>query len=82
MGLLPPLGTVGGPFNNVLMESFWSKMQTELFNRKHWNTQVELANAMFEYLEIFHNRQGRHSQLGYLTPIEYERMHLESKQTA
>ncbi|GAA2532673.1 hypothetical protein GCM10010201_35260 [Pilimelia columellifera subsp. columellifera] len=34
-------------------------------------TRVELANAIFEYLEIFHNRQRRHSALGYLTPIEY-----------
>ena len=65
-----------------MMESFWSKIQTELFNRKRWSTRIELANAMFEYLEIFHNRQRRHSKLGYLTPIEYERMHLESKQTA
>ena len=32
-----------------------------------------LANAMFEYLEIWHNRKRRHSQLGWLTPIEFER---------
>jgi len=31
-----------------------------------------LANAIFEYLEIFHNRQRRHSSLGMLSPIEYE----------
>ena len=81
-GWLPSLGTVGDAYDNGMMESFWSKMQTELFNRKRWSTRVELANAMFEYLEIFHNRQRRHSKLGYLTPVEYERMHLESKQTA
>ncbi len=34
-----------------------------------------VANAIFEYLEIFHNRQRRHSALGMLTPIEYERQH-------
>ena len=44
----------------------------ELLNRKRWNTQVELATAIFEYLEIFHNRQRRHSSLGMLTPIEFE----------
>ena len=65
-----------------MMESFWSKMQTELFDRKRWSTRVELANEMFQYLEIFHNRQRRHSKLGYLTPIEYERLYSESKQTA
>ncbi|WP_374202735.1 IS3 family transposase [Amycolatopsis sp. GM8] len=31
-----------------------------------------MANAIFEYLEIWHNRQRRHSQLGWLTPIEFE----------
>jgi len=35
-------------------------------------TRLELANAIFEYIEIFHNRKRRHSQLGYLSPIEYE----------
>lgn len=34
---------------------------------------MELANAIFEYLEIWHNRQRRHGQLGWVTPIEYER---------
>lgn len=47
-------------------------MQIELLNRKKWKTRVELANAIFEYIEIFHNRQRRHSALGYRTPIEYE----------
>jgi transposase InsO family protein len=47
-------------------------MQTELLDRRRWKTRgVELANAIFEYLEIFHNRQRRHSALGWRTPIEY-----------
>jgi putative transposase len=47
-------------------------MQVELLDRKRWQTRVELANAIFEYLEIFHNRQRRHSALGMLTPAEFE----------
>ncbi|MFF5035692.1 IS3 family transposase [Nocardia salmonicida] len=54
------------------MESFWGSMQIELLNRKKWKTRIELANAIFDYIEIFHNRQRRHSALGYSTPIEYE----------
>ncbi len=50
------------------------RKQTELLNRKRWKTRIELANAIFEYLEIFHNRQRRHSALGMQTPIEYEMM--------
>jgi transposase InsO family protein len=48
------------------------RMQTELLNRQRWKTHLELADAIFEYLEIFHNRRRRHSALGMLTPIEYE----------
>ncbi|WP_433456241.1 IS3 family transposase [Streptomyces sp. CA-142005] len=33
---------------------------------------MELSTALFEYLEIFHNRQRRHSALGMLSPVEYE----------
>jgi putative transposase len=36
---------------------------------------VELANAIFEYLEIFHNRQQRHSALGWRTPVAFEKLH-------
>jgi len=50
-------------------------MQTELLNRKRWKTRIELANAIFDYLEIFHNRQRRHSALGMRTPIEFEMLH-------
>ena len=71
-GLLPSMGSVGDCFDNAVMEAFWSRMQVELLDRKRWSTRVELANAMFEYLEIFHNRQRRHSSLGMLTPVEFE----------
>ena len=57
------------------MESFWSRVQVELLDRRAWSTRVELATALFKYLEIFHNRQRRHSSLGMLSPVEYERVH-------
>jgi transposase InsO family protein len=55
-----------------MIEAFWSRMQVELLNRHRWRTRVELANAIFEDLEIFPNRQRRHSSLGMLTPIQFE----------
>ncbi len=42
-------------------------VRTELLNGQRWRTRLELANALFEYLEIFHNRRSRHSSLGMLT---------------
>jgi putative transposase len=71
-GLLPSMGSVGDCYDNSMMESFWSRVQIELFNRKRWKTRVELATALFEHLEIFHNRQRRHSSLGMMTPVEFE----------
>lgn len=44
----------------------------ELLNRRRWKTRVELSTAMFEYIEVFYNRQRRHSALGYVSPIQYE----------
>ncbi len=73
-GLLPSMGAVGSCYDNAVIESFWGRMQVELLNRRRWNTRLELANAIFEYLEIFHNRRRRHSALGMLTPNEYEKM--------
>ena len=58
-----------------MIESFWARMQVELLNRQRWRTRLELANAIFEYLEIFHNRQRRHSSLDMLTPVEFELRH-------
>lgn len=68
------MGSVGDCYDNSMIESFWSRMQVELLNRRKWKTRVELANATFDYLEIWHNRQRRHSQLSMLTPIEFERI--------
>ena len=74
-GLLPSLGTVGDPYDNAVVESFWGRMQVELLNRQRWRTRVELANAIFEYIEGFHNRRRRHSAIGWATPLEFESEH-------
>ena len=55
-----------------MMESFWGRVQTELLDRQKWRTRLELANELFEYLEVFYNKQRRHSSLEMLTPDEYE----------
>lgn len=74
-GLLASMGSVGDCYDNTMMESFWSRVQVELLDRKRWYTRIELATALFEYLEIFHNRRRRHSSLGMMTPVEYELRH-------
>ena len=74
---MPSKGSISDCYDSVI-ESFWARMQVELLNRQHWRTRIELANAIFANLEIFHNRQCRHSSLGMLTPIGYELRHATS----
>jgi putative transposase len=76
------MGSIGDCFDNAVIESFWARMQLELLNRRRWKTRVELANAIFEYLEIFHNRQRRHSSLEMHTPIEHKRLHTQPSAVA
>ena len=71
-GLLPSMGRVGDCYDNSMIEAFWSRMQVELLDTRRWRTRIELSNAIFDYLEVFHNRQRRHSALGMRTPIEFE----------
>lgn len=73
---MPSMGSVGNCFDNAMMESFWSRMPVELLDRQRWRTPPGVANAIFEYLETWHNHQRRHSQLDMRTPIEYDRTRL------
>jgi putative transposase len=56
-GLLASMGLVGDGDDTAMMEALWSRLQVELPDRQRWRTRVELANAIFAYLEAFHNRQ-------------------------
>ncbi len=64
----PSMGAVGSAFDNAMMESFWGRMQVELFNRRRWKTRIELASAIHDYIEVWHNTRRRHSALGMRTP--------------
>lgn len=72
-GLLASMGSIGDCYDSSMIEAFWSRMQVELLNRKKWNTSLELAKAMSEYLEIWLSRKRRHGQPGWLTPVAFER---------
>ncbi len=52
------MGSIGDCLENAVIESFRGRMQTELLDGQRWKIGVGLANAMFDYLEIFHNRQA------------------------
>ena len=73
--MLPTVSLLGPSWERHLLAANLSRMQVELLDRRKWRTRVELANAIFEYLEVFRDRQRRHSALGTLTPVEFEARH-------
>lgn len=72
-GLVQSFGRVGDAYDNAMVEAFWARMQTELLNTKKWKTRVELSTAIFDWIEVFYNRTRRHSSLGNISPVEFER---------
>lgn len=59
-------------WDNAVAESFFSTLKLELVHRNAWPTRAEARHAIFEFVEVFYNRQRLHSSLRYLTPSEYE----------
>jgi len=70
-GLLGSMGTVGDALDNAVAESFFATLQTELLDRHHWTSRTQLAQAIFEWIEVFYNQHRRHSTLGMLSPVGY-----------
>jgi transposase InsO family protein len=72
-GLLGSMGRVGSAYDNAMMESFFGSLQLELLDRRRWQTRAELATAIFEWIEAWYNPLRRHSSVGDLSPVDYER---------
>jgi transposase InsO family protein len=69
----------GNCYDNAMMESFWATLKTECFGDDVPATRAEAKSLLFDYIEVFYNRQRRHSALGYLSPVQFE---LQSRQIA
>jgi putative transposase len=62
----------GDCYDNALMESFIGTLKTECVERESYQTRQQARHSIFEYLEVFYNRQRLHSSLGYVSPVMYE----------
>jgi putative transposase len=63
----------GECLDNAVAESFFSSLKTELVDHEDYHTKQEAKQSLFEYIEVFYNRRRRHSYLGYISPVEFER---------
>lgn len=70
----------GNCYDNAPMESFWRSLKNELIHHCRYATRAEAEASVREYIEIFYNRQRRHSCLGYIAPAVFAQNF--TKQTA
>ena len=61
----------GNCYDNAPMESFWGSLKTEMVHHRNFATRDEAESAIREYIEVFYNRQRRHSRLGYNSPVVF-----------
>ncbi len=67
-GLRASMSRQGNCYDNAPMESFWGSLKNERVHHRRFATRTEADSAIREYIEIFYNRQRRHSRLGYVAP--------------
>ena len=72
-GVRPSTGSVGDAYDNAMCESFFATLECELIDRNRFRSMSEARMQVFHFIEGFYNPSRRHSALGYLSPIEYER---------
>ena len=62
----------GNCYDNAVMESFFGTLKNELVHHEQYATHEQARGSIFEYIEVFYNRQRTHSSLGYLSPEQFE----------
>jgi len=71
-GLVASMSRKGNCYDNAAMESFWSTLKLELVYRRDFQTRAHAQTEIFDYIEVFCNRQRSHSALNYLSPVDFE----------
>lgn len=77
MGVRPSMGTVGDAYDNAMAESFFATLECELIARRTWKTKAQARLAIFTWIETWYNPRRRHSGLGQMSPINFEKQHQE-----
>jgi putative transposase len=72
LGITASMSRKGNCWDNAVMEAFFARLKVELIYPENYSSMHALRTGLFEYIEIFYNRQRRHSALGYDNPAHYE----------
>jgi len=76
--LICSMSGTGNCYDNAAMESFFHSLKTEWVSHHRYSTREQAQQAIFEYIEVFYNRQRRHSYANRMPPLEFERMAAEA----
>jgi len=76
LGITASMSRKGNCYDNAFAESFFHSLKVELIHRRKFKTRKEAIRAIFEYIEVWYNRERLHSSLGYQSPMQYELAHL------
>mgnify|MGYP002641765026 CR=1 FL=1 len=72
-GMEPSMSRRGNCFDNAVAESFFSSLKKEKIRKQIFRTRDEAKTVIFDYIEVFYNRKRRHSYLGMISPLDYEK---------
>lgn len=75
--MIQSMSRAGDCYDNAITETFFGTLKTELIYFEEYLLRDEARRSIFEYIEVFYNRQRRHSALGYMTPAEFEQIRLK-----
>lgn len=75
-GIVQSMSRKGDALDNAPIESFFSRLKNELIHHRTYRTRDEARRDIFEYIEVFYNRQRVHSALGYRSPVQFEALHV------
>lgn len=73
-GMVRSMSRKGNCYDNAVVESFFSSLKNELVHGRDYHAREEARSEIFEYIELFYNRQRLHQSLGYRTPVAYDSM--------
>ena len=81
-GMVASMSRKGNCYDNAPMESFWGSLKNELVHHQRYITREEAKASIQEYIEIFYNRQRRHSRLGCISPTVFEANYYRLREAA
>lgn len=81
-GMKASMSRKGNCYDNAPMESFWGTLKNELVHHRRYDTRAQAIAEITEYIEIFYNRQRRHSRLGNLSPAAFTQQYYRQQQVA